>query len=236
MGKVQKFIGEMKFYREILNCQSNENEISMDIFALHVNGFIQEVREEINLLLNHLMEGVLKVEMHVGASDDHRIVFYNVDNPEERYALMDSGLMNIGDVADTDLKKIIVKKDEINKIFYLYYNLIFKSFCCSMSVPLTTNLSFNYSLLNGCYYFLRNNGYSYVIIEPRSASMKNEDNFIYIDKVHNIGTVKDEYVRQFFDVKASTRELFRKVEEELGISKEVVTDVDDDIKEIIKSC
>lgn len=235
MGKVRKFIGEIRFYREILNCQSNENEISMDVFAWHVNDFIQEVREEINLLLNHLMEGVLKVEMDTSASDDHKIVFYNVDNSEERYVLMDCGLMNIGDVADTDLKKVIVKKDEINKILNLYNNLVFKSFCCSMNVPLTTDLSFNYSLLDGCYYFLRNNGYSYVIIEPRSASMENEYNFIYIDKVHNIGTVKNEYVSEFFEVKASTRELFNKVEEELGISKEIATEVED-IKEIIKSC
>lgn len=234
MNKLKSLIEERKFYKQIGECPVCDDEMSLALFSFHVNDFIQYVQEVIDLLLNHLVSGYgVNVKMDIKYSNDHRIVFYNVDDPKEKYMLVDGEIRAMTAFAAMNLGKInLNKKEDIQNIFKSYVDILFKSFESSKSVQLTDNLSFNYSLLSGCYYSLKDR--DCVIMERDRCSCDDLDNVVYINRVPNVGTVRDEYVSDFIEVKKSVRFLFNKLENELGLTTLKSVETNDKVVPIIK--
>ncbi len=206
----------LKFYKETFKCDISKDETTLHAFERDANKLIHDVNIKLGALITEAIFTPLAIIGYVDQenSDATRLVFYDLFDQEDKYALIDGKLVALSQSPKLDVDKLNEEnKDMLSKV-QEFYNQVYEVFGDMRSIPLTDEMSYNYSFLSSCHYAITDNkGRVFEIreLEPGVEFEKDRDNKIYIYRGFNIASVSHEYVEEFEGVRDTLIDLMDEV-------------------------
>lgn len=220
MGKIiKRKIALARFYKEIFKCTYDKEQMDIQDFEKEVNELIHNSQIRIGALLCKAIfqDNPIIAYPAMDESNEEKIVFYDLFNEDEKYMIANGEVSSLSKRCTLDVNMINEERKEELANVEEFYNRAYTLLGSKHSIPLTDNLSFDYSLASDAYYGVRDrfgNVSEIREIDDEYKRKPDTDTQFYINRGFPIATVDYRHMDEVCEIKNELDTLWESISKE----------------------